>query len=87
MNNQQRIETMTTLLRDKLKTTQLDIIDDSQHHVGHAGAASGGGHFTVIIASPLFVGKSRVICHRLVYEALGDMMQTDIHALSIRIQA
>jgi BolA protein len=82
--NQQR----TTLIRERLEAalqpSQLEIIDDSAQHVGHAGA-TGGGHFTINIASPEFTHKSMLQCHRLVYEALGDAMQSEIHALSINI--
>lgn len=80
-----RIETMRQLLTEALNPTQLDIIDDSAQHAGHAAASTGLGYFTVIIASAAFEGKSLPAQHRLVYEALGDMMQTDIHALRIQI--
>ncbi len=66
-----------------LQPERLDIIDDSAKHVGHAGAASGGGHYQLTIVSKLFAGKPQVTRHRLVYQALGDMMQRQIHALSI----
>ena len=81
-----RIETMTHRLTESLAPTHLDIVDDSAQHAGHAGAATGLGHYTVIINSPKFDGKTRIAKHQLVYGALGDMMQTDIHALSIVIQ-
>jgi BolA protein len=70
-------------LREALQPTELQIIDDSHLHAGHAGAAGGHGHFTVRLVSERFVGLPVVRRHRLVYEAVGDMMQTDIHALSI----
>ncbi len=57
--------------------------DDSAAHRGHAGAASGGGHFSLTIVSPRFRNLSTLARHRLVYEAMGDLMQREIHALSI----
>ena len=62
-------------------------IDDSHRHAGHAGAADGRGHFTVLIVSQRFAGLGTLKRHRLVYEAVGDMMTTDIHALSIQALA
>lgn len=70
-------------LRSALQPTELQVIDDSHLHAGHAGAADGHGHFTVWLVSERFTGLPVVRRHRLVYEAVGDMMQTDIHALSI----
>ena len=71
-------------LRAALDVTSLEIVDESHLHVGHAGAASGGGHFQVVITAKDFSGLSKLARHRLVYEALGDAMKTDIHALSIK---
>lgn len=62
---------------------QLEITDDSHLHEGHAGAKSGRGHFSVRIVSASFVGTRTLDRHRMVFEALGDMMRTDIHALSV----
>jgi BolA protein len=62
---------------------QLEVGDDSHLHVGHAGAASGGGHFSVKIVSERFEGQRLVMRHRLVYDAVQGMMHTDIHALAI----
>jgi len=72
-------------LRAALQTLQpvlLEIRDDSARHIGHAGARE-GGHFHVTIASPAFTGLSQVQRHRMVYAALGPLMQTDIHALGL----
>lgn len=63
---------------------ELEVIDDSHHHIGHAGAADGRGHYRVRVVSAAFAGMSPVARHRAVYAAVGDMMQTDIHALSIQ---
>ncbi|MGH8245796.1 MAG: BolA family protein [Gammaproteobacteria bacterium] len=68
----------------KLAPQRLDIVDDSQQHVGHAGAASGGGHFSVLIVAPGFDGCSGIERHRMVYQALADLMPREIHALSIK---
>jgi BolA protein len=61
----------------------LDIVDDSRRHAGHAGARDGRGHFQVRILSRHFSGKRTVERHRMVYAALGSLMQTDIHALGL----
>ncbi len=62
----------------------LEVIDDSHRHAGHAGAADGRGHFRVRIVSAAFAGMNPLARHRAVYAALGGLMQTDIHALSIQ---
>ena len=80
----ERIELIRTRLTNALSPTSLDIIDDSHKHVGHAGAAGGGGHFTVHIVAQAFEGHHLLQRHRLIYDALGDAMQTEIHALSIK---
>lgn len=66
-----------------LEPLAIDIVDDSAKHAGHAGAQSGGGHYRLSIVSPQFTGKTTVARHRLVYAALGAMMQREIHALAI----
>lgn len=60
------------------------IKDQSHLHAGHAGAKDGKGHFDVRIVSNAFAGKSLIQRHRLVYDALGDLMETEIHALKIQ---
>ncbi len=66
-----------------LAPIELELIDDSAHHAGHAGAASGGGHYNLRIVSPRFQGLGRVARHRLVYASLADLMGSAIHALAI----
>jgi len=61
----------------------IQIYDESAEHAGHAGAASGGGHYQLILVSRRFEGQARVARHRLIYEALGDLMQRQVHALAI----
>ena len=78
---------VTDRIREKLAVLaplQLELIDDSHLHAGHAGARSGGGHYRLALVSAAFSGKNTVARHRLVYEALGDMMRKDIHALAIQ---
>ncbi len=70
-----------------LQPVTLDVIDDSHKHAGHEGARDGRGHFTVRIVSPVFAGKAPLARHRAIYAALGEMMQTDIHALAIEAKA
>ncbi|WP_018625536.1 BolA family protein [Kangiella aquimarina] len=85
MDNSQRLERMQQLIQDALNPSQLEIIDDSHKHIGHAGAKEGKGHFTVIIQSEALDGKRMLQQHRAIYDALGDMMETDIHALAIKV--
>ena len=73
-------------MREKLAAldpVSIEIVDDSAKHAGHAGAKSGGGHFRLIIVSPRFAGCRTMERHRLVYDALGQLMKREIHALSI----
>ena len=87
MTESDRISSIEKRLRESLTIQSLEIIDESHLHVGHAGAASGGGHFQVIITAVDFEDLNTLARHRLVYEALGDAMETDIHALSIKAYA
>lgn len=66
-----------------LAPLELLVGDDSSKHAGHAGAASGGGHYTVRVVSPRFEGLKLVTRHRLVYDSVHDMMHKEIHALAI----
>ena len=81
-----RIAEIKARLESELSPTYIDIIDESHLHAGHAGAASGAGHFNVTVVSAMFTGQSPIQRHRMVYAALGDLMQTEIHALSIQTQ-
>ena len=78
-----RVERIRTLLEAALQPAELAVRDDSHLHAGHAGAASGGGHFHVKIVASAFEGQRLVMRHRLVYDAVQAMMHTDIHALAI----
>ena len=81
--NAQRIERMRALLDAAFAPRWMEVVDDSHRHVGHAGARDGRGHFSVDVVSERFEGLAPLARHRAVYAALGDMMATDIHALSI----
>ncbi len=70
-------------LNDALKPDLLEILDNSAGHAGHAGASSSGGHYHVTIISAAFEGKSLVQRHQLIYQALGELMKHQIHALGI----
>lgn len=78
-----RIERIAAALNARFDDARIDIEDESHLHAGHAGAATGRGHFRLRIVSAAFAGQSPIARHRLVYAALGELMQTDIHALSI----
>lgn len=70
-----------------LHPQQLELVDESDQHVGHAGAQSGGAHYRLTIVSPVFAGQNRLARHRLVYAALGPLMSSEIHALAIHAYA
>ena len=83
MNGATRPEMIRAALQS-LAPLALEIVDESHKHVGHAGARDGRGHFAVSIVSEAFAGLAPLARHRRVYAAVGDLMQTDIHALSIQ---
>ena len=79
-----RVERIRQALQQALDPELLEVKDDSHRHAGHEGARDGRGHFKVHVVSAAFEGKLPLARHRAVYAALGTMMETDIHALSIR---
>jgi BolA protein len=83
----ERVEMIRERLTNTLQPTELEIIDESARHAGHAGAASGGGHFIVNIVAAAFNEKTLIQRHRLVYDAVDDIMHREIHALSIQAKA
>ncbi len=83
MNTPSTIETMQARLAS-LHPEHMEIQDDSASHAGHAGAKSGGGHYFLTIVSEAFAGQATLARHRKIYDLLGDMMQKQIHALSIK---
>ena len=78
-----RIAAIRARLEAAFAPAQIDVIDDSARHAGHVGARDGRGHFKVHIVSAAFAGMPPLARHRAVYTALGELMQTDIHALQI----
>ena len=81
-----RIAEIKKRLEEALSPSHIDIIDESHLHAGHAGAASGAGHFNVTVVSEKFEGQSAIQRHRMVYLAVNDLMPSEIHALSIKAQ-
>ena len=79
-----RVEQIRAALTAAFAPQHLVIEDESHRHKGHAGAAGGHGHFRVEIVSSAFAGQPPLARHRQVYAALGELMQTDIHALSVQ---
>jgi len=79
-----RTEQIRKALESALSPESLDIDDESHLHAGHAGARDGRGHFRVTIVAAEFTGMNQIQRHRRIYAALGNLMQTDIHALSIQ---
>jgi BolA protein len=80
-------EALRARLQERLSPTQLEVLDESAAHLGHAGqdGTGVGTHFRVRIASPLFEGRTKVARHRLVYDSLRDFIDRDhgVHALAI----
>lgn len=86
MNNLERIKKIENILRENFRPSFLEVIDDSDSHLGHAGAESGKGHFELSIKSEYFNNMSLIQSHRAIYQVLGSLMQTDIHALQINVR-
>jgi BolA family transcriptional regulator, general stress-responsive regulator len=78
-----REQRLRQLLQAQFAPLELDVRDESHLHAGHAGAVGGQSHFRVRIVAEAFRGLPALARHRLVYAALGDMLQTDVHALAI----
>ena len=83
MSATERVEKIRQALTARLTPLSLEIRDDSAKHAGHAGARE-GGHFSVTVVSDRFAGCTRMQRHQLVYEAVSELLRTDIHALSIQ---
>ncbi|HQU15353.1 MAG: BolA family transcriptional regulator [Chromatiales bacterium 21-64-14] len=86
MAGSDRVNLLQERIRAALSPAALEIVDDSHRHAGHEGAKSGGGHYNVRIVSEAFRGKALLERHRLVYAAVGDAMNREVHALSIQAQ-
>lgn len=87
MNSAQRLEEIRQRLETAFQPESLVIEDEGHLHAGHEGARDGRGHFRVMLVSAAFNGQGVIARHRAIYGALGDLMQTDIHALSIEALA
>ncbi len=81
----QRMATIEALLRAALDPVEFALEDESAMHAGHAGARSGGSHFRLRVVSRKFEGLGKVARHRLVYDALHDLMKLDVHALAMTL--
>ena len=78
---------LESVLRERLANLtplRLELVDESAKHAGHEGAKSGGRHYRLLIISTEFSGKSTLLRHRLIYDTLGELMRSKIHALSIQ---
>ena len=82
-----RVARIRAALEAALAPSELEVIDDSQAHAGHAGALTGKGHFRVTIVAPCFAGIAPLKRHRMVYAAVDALMNSDLHALSIDARA
>ena len=80
-----RSQQLEERLRKQLQIESLEVIDESHLHAGHVGAKSGKGHFRLVLWAQEFNDKAAIKCHRLIYDAVGDLLETDIHALSIEL--
>lgn len=79
------ISVIEARLTQALQPTHLEIIDESRHHIGHAGAQNGAGHYQLIISSEAFKAQSAIQNHQLIYKALEGLIPDAIHALKIKI--
>jgi BolA protein len=78
---------LPTSIRERLaglEPQSVELLDESGQHAGHPGAMTGGSHFRLTIVSPRFAGRDKLARHRMIYAALGPLMQREIHALAIR---
>ncbi len=82
-----RVSQIEALLNDAFRPSELLVKDQTHLHAGHAGAKDGRGHFDVTIVSDAFLDRGRIECHRMIYSVLGDLLDSDIHALQIHASA
>ena len=82
-----RVSLIRQRLADAFSPELLEVDDESHLHVGHAGARDGRGHFRVTLVAPAFEGRARIERHRMVFAALGSLMESDIHALAVHAHA
>ncbi len=88
MNDKKKLtlNKIESLLSETLSPSILEVVDESQYHIGHAGAASGGGHFRVKIKAKKLEGISRIQQHRIVNDTLKPLFANEIHALAIEVK-
>ena len=78
-------EKIQKTLQKKISASKVEVIDESHLHAGHSEAkSSGGGHYSVVVVSEMFKGKTTLARHRMVYQALFEVLKTSIHALAIK---
>jgi len=87
MNTEQRMAEIRRRLESAFQPRELELVDEGHLHIGHQGAKDGRGHFRLRIVAERFSGESEVSRHRLIYSEMGELMQTDIHALAIEARA
>ena len=85
--SEERVARIESMLTEAFSPTHLLVKDQSHLHAGHAGARDGGGHFEVLIVADAFSGQSRIQRHRMVFDAVGELMEAEIHALRIKALA
>lgn len=85
MNTDEKLKLIHDRLSQAFSPTLLEVHDESDQHMGHAGHQGGGRHFSVVISSPLLAGKSKVEAHREIYSHFQDLMPHEVHALKIKI--
>ena len=83
MDTAERLETIRQRIEAAMNPEVLSVEDEGHLHVGHEGAKDGRGHFRVMVVAECFEGRSQIQRHRMIYEALGSLMASDIHALAI----
>ena len=83
LRSEHRVERIRALVQDRLRPQRLEIRDDSAAHAGHAGAADGKGHFRLLVVAECFSGRTLVQRHRLVHDALAELLRDEIHALAL----
>jgi len=87
MNSEQRLTEIRKRLESDFRPRTLEVVDEGHLHVGHEGARDGRGHFRLYIVSDRFAGQAMVQRHRMIYQAMGELMRSEIHALAIVAQA
>ncbi len=81
---EERLKMVEQRVRAAIDPVHLQILDESHRHRGHEGARSGGSHYRLTVVSERFVGRSRLARHRMLYDAVGDAMNREIHAFALR---